>query len=581
MSSDKNKEKTAVIAGAGPAGLTAAYELLKRTSVQPIVFESSDAIGGLSQTIDYKGNKMDLGGHRFFTKSRRVEDWWFSILPLEKTAPQDDEVQQEVWGSIDDAAREIEVLFPSSEARKSNVNGNNSHRIKIPAPDPQEADEVMLSRNRLSRIFFNNVFFPYPLTISPSVIRRLGILQSGLFFLSYLKAHVFPKKNEEYLDSFFINRFGFRLYSLFFRDYTEKVWGVPCSAIRADWGAQRIKGLSLRVAVKHALLDIFSRRFRESNKDRETSLINHFYYPKYGPGQMWEIVADRIQAANGSIHLNSEVSKVLVQEGRVVSIETRDSSGNTSSNACDYFFSTMPLRDLINIIDPQPPQEVMRVANGLVYRDFLTVGLLLQNLNVQTEKSSGLMATLSRKLNLSGDATKEKMIPDNWIYIQDGRVKVGRIQVYNNWSPHLVANNANSVWVGLEYFVDESDKLWNESDENVIDFAINEVEKINFVDRSDVLDGNVVRMKKAYPAYFGTYSELSTIYNYIDSIDNLFPVGRNGLHRYNNQDHSMMTAMLSVDLIAAGRTDRQAIYTCNIDSDYQEENPRSATAPRI
>ena len=568
MKSEKSTQKIAVIAGAGPAGLTAAYELKKRTNIQPIVFEKTDDLGGISQTAKYKGNRIDLGGHRFYTKSRRVQDWWFSLLPIQ--AQDNFDFTKEQWSSIDDGDRLVDGLVKGEKI-------DHINKVRKPAPHPDWVDEVMLSRNRLSRIFHNNHFLPYPLSISPTVVGRLGLFNSIWIFMSYLYAHAFPRSNEEFLENFFINRFGKRLYETFFKDYTEKVWGVPCSEIRADWGAQRIKGLSLRKALFQAVKDMLPFDDVEAENKREISLISHFYYPKFGPGQMWEVAAGRITAASGRVHKKQNVSRLYLEDNRVSSVSVWDSNGVETSQSCDYFFSSMPLKELVGIMSPAPPDNVLEIAEGLVYRDFMTVGLLLKKLHITPGN------TFSARFC---DYFREKpppltMLPDNWIYIQDGVVKVGRIQIFNNWSPYMVADPKNTVWLGLEYFVNIGDDLWSMKDEDMIELGLSELVKIGFIDRVDFLDGCVFRVPKAYPAYFGSYQKLSTVYDYFNTIPNLFLIGRNGLHRYNNQDHSMMTAMLAVDLIESNQIDKKIIFECNIDSDYQEENPRSATAPRI
>ena len=580
MAFPKDTRKIAIIAGAGPAGLTAAYELKKRTDIQPIIFEKTDALGGISQTAIYKGNRLDLGGHRFYTKSQRVRDWWFSLLPVQTQTKLNSTTEK--WSAINDADREIEQLLPTNinDSEGSSTPAQEQKRFKRilqPAPHPDLVDEVMLSRNRLSRIFHKGNFFDYPLSISPSVIGRLGLKNSIWIFMSYLYAHTFPKSNETYLDSFFINRFGERLYETFFRDYTEKVWGVPCSEIRADWGAQRIKSLSLTKALFQALKDLFPRELKKENTSRETSLISHFYYPKHGPGQIWEVAADRITAAGGIIHKKHNVSKLYLENNRVSSVSVTSDDGLEKQSSCDYFFSSMPLKELVRIISPAPPKNVQEIANNLVYRDFMTVGLLLKKLHVKTNDTSSVnFFDYFRK-----KSPPLTTLPDNWIYIQDGIVQVGRIQIFNNWSPYMVADPENTIWLGLEYFVNIGDALWKMEDKDMIELALSELVKIGFVDSGDFLDGCVLRVPKAYPAYFGSYSQLSTIYDYFNTIQNLFLVGRNGLHRYNNQDHSMMTAMLAVDLIKSNQSDKKIIFECNIDSDYQEENPRSISAPRI
>jgi protoporphyrinogen oxidase len=497
-----------------------------------------------------------------------VRDWWFSLLPIQ--AQENFDFIKEQWSSIDDEDRLVDGLVKVEKI-------DHINKVRKPAPHPDLVDEVMLSKQRLSRIFYNNRFFPYPLSISPAVVGRLGFFNSIWIFMSYLYAHIFPKSNEEYLDTFFINRFGKRLYETFFKDYTEKVWGVPCNKIRADWGAQRIKGLSLWKALFQAIKDMLPFDDIEADKKREISLINHFYYPKFGPGQMWEVAADRITAASGRVYKKKNVSRLYLEDNLVSSVLVEDSNGAETSQSCDYFFSSMPLKELIGIISPAPPDDVKKIADGLVYRDFMTVGLLLKKLHVTPRNTfSTRFCDYFRK-----KPPPLTTLPDNWIYIQDGTVKVGRIQIFNNWSPYMVADPKNTVWLGLEYFVNIGDDLWSMKDEDIIELGLSELVKIRFIDREDFLDGCVHRVPKAYPAYFGSYNQLSKVYDYFNEIPNLFLIGRNGLHRYNNQDHSMMTAMLAVDLIESNQSDKRIIFECNIDSDYQEENPRSATAPRI
>jgi protoporphyrinogen oxidase len=504
-------KKIAVIAGAGPAGLTAAYELLARTEIKPIVYESTNIIGGIAQTYNYKGNRIDIGGHRFFSKSERVMNWWFNFFPPENS------------------------LETKTTIKK---------------------DEIMLYRSRISRIFYQNNFFPYPLSISLMVAWRLGLWNTFLIGLSYMKAKALPIKDETFLEAFFINRFGRRLYQTFFKDYTEKVWGIDCGKINATWGAQRIKGLSLKRAIVHALKDLFSDDFYKAQKQRETSLITHFYYPKYGPGQLWETIAEKIKEDGGEVHFNQHVTKVkLNKNNQVETVTIKCLLTNQEQEVnCDYFFSTMPIKELANNLHPKPPKEVIEIATGLQYRSFISIGLLLKKLSVKERNKQPLNKVL-----------------DNWIYIQQGEVKVGRVQIFNNWSPYLVADS-NTVWLGLEYFVDEGDQLWNSSDQELIKLGISELEKINFIDPKDVLDGCVVKMPKAYPSYWGTYENLDLVKDYTNSISNMFLIGRNGMHRYNNQDHSMLTAMMAVDNIIEGRIDKSNLWEVNLEMVYQEEN---------
>ena len=555
--------KIAIIAGAGPAGLTAAYELLKRTDIKPIVFEATDAIGGIAQTYNYKGNRIDIGGHRFFSKSERVMNWWFNILPAQGHPAADTEEKQH---EIDFAVESImEYLCP--RCATEDIADGKTTTFTVPAPDPEKEHDVMLQRPRVSRIYFQRNFFPYPIGITLKIAWRLGLLNTTLIGLSYIKAQILKRKDETYLDAFMINRFGMRLYKTFFEDYTEKVWGVPCSQIKADWGAQRIKGLSLRRAVAHAIKDLLSSDFSKAQAERETSLITRFFYPKFGPGQMWETVAMQLDVCGGEVHMKRRVVGIRWKDSKdakdaeeskekiVESVTVEDvETGATEEIACDYFFSTMPIRHLITQMHPLPEDRIVEVAEGLIYRDFLTVGLLLKKLHVE-EKGKA-------------PATD---VPDNWIYVQDRGVKVGRIQIFNNWSPYMVDDNKSTKWIGLEYFVDEGDELWVKSDKDMIAQGIAEMKQIGFISPDDVLDACVLRMPKAYPAYFGSYDQLHIIEEYTLTFENLFLIGRNGMHRYNNQDHSMLTAMTAVDNIVAGITNHKNLWEVNAERVYHEE----------
>ncbi len=550
-------QKIAVIAGAGPAGLTAAYELLKRTDIKPIVFEATDAIGGIAQTFNYKGNRIDIGGHRFFSKSDRVMRWWFNILPLQGAPAADTE---EKGHEIDYATEAImEYLCPEC------IEPGLAHKgitVTRPSPDPEKEDRVMLQRPRLSRIYYKRAFFPYPIAITLTVAKRLGLWNTFLIGMSYIKAQAFPIKDESYLDAFYINRFGKRLYETFFRDYTEKVWGVPCSDIRSDWGAQRVKGLSLRRAVSHAIKDLLSSDFKKSQEERETSLITRFYYPKFGPGQMWETVADEVKKCGGEVRMKHKISGVHMTHGKVTSVTVEDVvTGEREDVACDHFFSTMPVKHLMGMISPSVPDTVREVADGLAYRDFLTVGVLLNKLHVK-----------ERGRHPASD------VPDNWIYIQEGDVRVGRVQIFNNWSPYMVDNYRGHVWIGMEYFVNEGGDLWVMDDKKLIEFGIAELEKIDFIKKEDVVDACVLRMPKAYPAYIGSYDQLDTVRDFVVKIPNLHLIGRNGMHRYNNQDHSMLTAMMTVDNIVEGKMDSSNIWDVNVEMVYHEGHSKEEKA---
>lgn len=538
---NRTEKKIAVIAGAGPAGLTAALELLRTTAVKPVIFEAEDVIGGISRTARYNGNRMDIGGHRFFSKSDTVMDWWQGILPLQGVASKDD------------------------------IAIGRSVPLVQGGPDPEKTDYVMLCRSRLSRILFLRKLFDYPVSLNGDTIRNLGLWRMFKIGMSYLKVQLMPARKENSLEDFMINRFGVELYRTFFRDYTEKVWGVPCNKISPDWGGQRIKGLSITKTVVHALKQIFAGKKKLETgaangadirqKDTETSLIGQFLYPKFGPGQLWETVAEKVLEKGGEIHMNSKVVGVnRSTDGKRVQSVVVDHGNSTETIPCDYFLSTMPVKELVAAMDngeTPVPAEVRRVADGLVYRDFITVGLLLDKLLIKNPAKSGT------------PESKLKFVADNWIYVQESDVKLGRIQIFNNWSPYLVAD-PEKVWIGLEYFATEGDEMWRMPDADFIKFAIAELDKIDVARPADVCDSVVFHIKKAYPAYFGTYGEFNKIREYVDSIENLFLMGRNGMHKYNNMDHSMLAAMEVVKCIRENSADKTALWSVNSEEDYHE-----------
>lgn len=533
-------KKIAVIIGAGPAGLTAAYELLDKTSVKPVIFEASNEIGGISKTVKHNGNRIDIGGHRFFSKSDVIMDWWMNILPRQG-AP-----------AVDDILLDRKV--PLSRSSRIKKIGEAEAQIK-PAPDPEMTDEVMLNRSRVSRILFLRKFFDYPISLNQRTISNLGLLRAIKIGLSYIKTAIKPVGEEKSLEDFFINRFGRELYQTFFKDYTEKVWGVPCSEIKADWGAQRIKGLSIKKAVLHSLKNIFGSDEKEIDRKVETSLIEQFLYPKYGPGQLWEEVARQIITSGGELHLESTVVELIKEKEKISGVKVVDKDGNSKYHQADYVLSTMPVKDLINSI-PEVPEDVRETANGLVYRDFITIGILLNELKIK---------------NNSKIKTINGLIPDNWIYVQETDVKMGRIQIFNNWSPYMV-HDREKILIGLEYFVNEGDELWNMNDHEFTSLAIDELSQIKMADETDVIESFVVRMPKTYPAYFGSYSDFAVIRDFTDGIINLFLIGRNGMHRYNNMDHSMLTAMAAVDNIINQVTSKDNIWSVNAEEDYHEGN---------
>jgi len=534
-------QKIAVIIGAGPAGLTAAYELLDKTDIKPIIFEMTGDIGGISKTINYKGNRIDIGGHRFFSKSDRVMDWWQNILPTQGKPAKDDLLLRR--------SMNVPVSFKQRKLKQNEYQ-------EIPPVDPEKDDVVMLNRNRLSRIFFLRKFFDYPVALNFNTFKNLGLLRIIKIGLSYIKIRLFPIRKEASLEDFFINRFGKELYHTFFKDYTEKVWGIPCNKINSEWGSQRIKGLSVTKAILHAITSCLKKDSSINQKKVETSLIERFFYPKLGPGQLWEEVAGIVKENGGEIHLHHQIIGLNQEGNRLVEVVVKNmETGETTSCKGDYFISTMPIRDLIQGLGQIVPEEVQRVAQGLMYRDFITVGLLLNKMKIKNETDF---------------KTVNNIVPDTWIYIQERDVKLGRLQIFNNWSPYMV-NDFNKVWIGLEYFCNEGDELWSRPDEQFAKFAIEELAKIDIIDKEDVLDYVVIRVPKTYPAYFGTYHEFEKIKTYTDKIENLFLVGRNGMHRYNNADHSMLTAMTAVDNIILNKKTKDNIWDINTEEEYHEE----------
>jgi protoporphyrinogen oxidase len=489
-----------VVVGAGPAGLTAAVEVQARTDGKPLILEMTGDIGGLSKTVEYKGNRLDIGGHRFFSKSDRVMEIWQKTLPLE--------------GSREAAAA---------------------------------GDNVMLLRQRLSRILFLRELFDYPLRLSPGLLKKLGMATAAQIGASYLRAQITAVRPEATLEDFLINRFGRKLYEIFFRDYTEKVWGVPCRDIPREWGLQRIKGLSVKKVLSHAVNQYLFNKQGVAQKEVQTSLIERFLYPKHGPGQYWQAVAHNITARGGEILHHRQVTGLKVKDNRVWGLEVLNRvSGKTEFMETDAVFSSMPVRDLIEAMGTGAPPVVRKAAGGLLYRDFITVGVLISK-------------------------NKCVHLPDNWIYVQEKDVRLGRIQIFNNWSPYMV-NNSEYLWLGLEYFCTEGDELWRLGDREMGMLAGAELVKIGFIsEAAAVEDSVVIRMPKAYPAYFGGYDQFPVIREFTDTIDNLYLIGRNGMHRYNNMDHSMLTAMAAVKVWAAGLTGKEPVWSVNAEAEYHEE----------
>jgi protoporphyrinogen oxidase len=525
------KQPRVVIIGAGPAGLTAAYELAQAGVDNVVVLEATGDIGGLSKTVNYKGNRIDIGGHRFFSKSDWVMDWWLKQLPLAGAAT------------------------PESRAFVLAYQGRRRTLDRLPTAS--ESDErVMLVRGRLSRIYFAGKFFDYPLKANLETALKLGLWRCMLFGASYVKAKLFPRKPERTLEDFFINRFGWRLYLQFFKSYTEKVWGTPCSSISAEWGAQRVKSMSIGKALRHAVLKLLK---LDDGRAEQTSLIERFMYPKYGPGLMWETTAERLRERGVQIVMNSPVTRLQMEGGRLCAAGVRDADGSEQRYEGDIFISTMPVRDLVLSQQPPAPPRVREIAGALEYRDFITVGLLYRKLspNAAGRDGTGYM-------------------PDNWIYIQEAGVRVGRLQIFNNWSPYMVSD-PDTVWIGMEFFCHEGDDLWRQADVDLVKLGVAEMHKLRLAEPGECLDGVVIRMPKAYPGYYGAYAHFDEVRAYLDAVPNLFLIGRNGMHRYNNQDHSMLSAKHAVEAILRGSSDKSAIWNVNIDDEYHEE--ASAQAP--
>ena len=519
-----------VIIGAGPAGLTAALELIRRSNIKPIILEADNCVGGISRTVNYQGNRIDIGGHRFFSKSDWVMDWWQSILPIAHNPNTD-----------------LEINYQN---KKHQVNVNASTATKT------HENHVLLVRNRLSRIYFLKKFFDYPLKLNATTISNLGFMRMLRISISYLTTRLIPIKTEKSLQDFLVNRFGNELYLTFFKSYTEKVWGVSCNEISAEWGAQRIKGLSITKALKHALNQIFVKSLHLQQKNTSTSLIEKFLYPSFGPGQMWEEVTRLVLAQGGELYYQHKVCGLKVVDNKIIAVQAKNLvSGEILELAAEQVISTMPVKELINSMGDTPPTNVKHIANNLPYRDFITVGLLVSKMKANSQASS---------------QQTNQMPPDNWIYIQEQNVKVGRLQIFNNWSPAMV-NDSETIWLGLEYFCNEGDDLWTQTDDELKQLGITEIVTIGLIDQQDVLDSTVIRMPKAYPAYFGAYSKFDEIRQYTDTISNLYLIGRNGMHRYNNQDHSMLTAKCAVDNILTGVTSKANLWDINIDDDYHEE----------
>jgi len=472
-----------VIIGAGPAGLSAAYELTKH-GMAAVVLEADPQVGGLSRTVAYRGYRFDIGGHRFFTKVPLVAALWHEML-----------------------------------------------------------GEDFLRRPRLSRIHYRGRMFDYPLK-PLNALAGLGVAEAVRVCASYAKARLAPSRDEVSFEQWVANRFGYRLYEIFFKTYTEKVWGIPCSDISADWATQRIRNLSLGEALRNALF----KSGRTADGAVITSLIEQFHYPRYGPGMMWERCAERVVERGATVQCGLRVARIRHRGGRVECIEARTDDGQCHEFAAERVISTMAIRDLIDVLDPAPPVEVQQASHALQYRDYLTVVLIVK---------------------------REQVFPDNWVYVHSPEVRLGRVQNYKNWSPWMVPD-ASRTSLGLEYFLWDDDAEWSWSTDRLIETGIRESAQIGLIDPAEVEDGTVVRMPKAYPVYDRDYRRhLTTVRRYLDGIANLQTIGRNGQHRYNNQDHSMLAGVYAARNLAGARHD---VWAVNVDGEYHEE--MRPTAPR-
>ena len=532
--------RVAVI-GAGPAGLAFSDRLISLgSSKDPVVidiYEKSNYIGGISKTVNYKNNRIDIGGHRFFSKSDEVMSWWANKFPIDN-------------GQLNS---DTSVTYRNSSRTVDGFRFANEKEI--------ESGRVLLMRNRKSRILYQRKLYDYPLKLNLTTIKNIGFQRLFIIGISYFKSKLNFKKPTN-LEEFIVSRFGKKLYSMFFESYTYKVWGRKPDQISADWGAQRIKGLSIRKVFLDGFKKIFTiLDFNSDNsigqKNKETSLIERFLYPKFGPGQMWEEVASDLAAQGVTINKECEVLELHLNKynKKISSITLQNKNHEKETVEYDYVISTMPISELMDSIKGESklslfPENIQNIAKNLPYRDFITVGLLLNNLS----------------------DPEGKFIDDTWIYVQESDVKVGRLQIFNNWSPSLVSDQTKK-WVGLEFFCNEGDELWNYSDKELIKLAINEMEKLKLCKNNDFVDGTVLREKKTYPAYFDTYEEFDLLTDKFDEISNLFLIGRNGMHKYNNQDHSMLTGFRAAELIINNKTNKEfkkTLWSINAEKEYHE-----------
>lgn len=513
--------KNVVIIGAGPAGLTAAYEILKQSKDYKVtIIEKENQVGGISKTISLSSRYLvDTGIHRFFSKDDRVNQIWQELLPIQSKPAYDD------------------IIL------------NRDKKFPIDGSNPENEAKSMLLKDRVTRILYNKKFFDYPVTLNWNTLKNLGFKKTQKIMLSYIKT-IIHKEKETSLENFYINRFGKELYETFFKNYTEKVWGISPANMSAEWGAQRVKGISIFEIIK----DIFKKKMKLKN-NKHTSLIEQFYYPKLGAGQMWQVMAEEVEKLGGEFIFNNQVEEFSIDNVNIKSIELKD---NKEINT-DIVISSIPIKELVEKIGKENfPNKEYKSAIKLPYRDFILVYVLVDKLKIQN-------ATKIKTIN--------NIIPDSWVYIQENSVKMGRMQIFNNWSPYLFENKNDikeKVLVSFEYFATVGDELWNKTEEEMIKFAIAEAKKINIIDNVTIYESKEFKIEKAYPAYWGTYKDMPQIKKALNNIENLYCVGRNGQHRYNNMDHSMLTGIEVANCILNNTKSKENVWSINTEKEYHE-----------
>ncbi len=516
-------KRVAVIIGAGPAGLTAAYELVTKTDILPIIIEASDQVGGLSKTIKQAGWSFDIGPHRFFSKDPIINNIWEDTLPLQGKPSRED----------------IELNRDITLSNKEN------------APDPAMSDNVMLSKNRLTRIYHRRQFFDYPIKINFQNLKKMGLFNVIKILSDYFIIQIKPIKPEKNLEDFYINRFGRTLYKTFFKDYTEKVWGVSCREIPQSWGVQRVKNLS----ITKIIIEIFQKTLNPKRSSQETSLIDRFIYPKLGAGQMYEEMAKVIINKGGIIKTKQLVSQIELKDNNIKSILVKNSgSGAIDKYTGDYFISSLAIKDLIAMMD-QTPTHIKNLADGLQYRDLILIVSVYEKLQLK---------------NNTNIRTRNNLVPDNWIYVQEKEAKMGRLDIFNNFSPWMLKND-NQVLIAAEYFCTKDDDFWKLSDQELIEYGKQEFDNIGVANKCDWRQSFIHRQTKAYPAYLGTYDNFSEIQDYLNSLINFYAIGRNGQHRYNNMDHSMLTAIKAVAIICSDNKNKNELWNINTEQSYHEK----------